>query len=197
MYYWGIIDILIFINKFYIIHIIFINYGNTNLDNKNKEETKVIKKKSFRLATLVLTFSITTSSTVFAVTKTTKIEEKNLIKQQEQEFGKEKKPSFYESEELLKKLKLTPQEVSDVRNNGGNFFDLTKSKGFTNDQVKKIIIEEFAIYLNKKVEEGTLTKEKAEEILTKKSQRIEEWDGSFTSDKKDGRDFHFIKNKNK
>ncbi len=150
-----------------------------------------MEKITTKTALIALVLSISVSTPIFAATNST-TEKSNQTQQTQKHNGKGNKHSFYESSQVLKKLKLTEKEVVDARKDGKSFFDLTKSKGFTEEQVKKIIIQETLNSLNTEVEKGKLTKEKATDILNKRTAEIQGWDGNLNIDNREKKHFNIL-----
>jgi len=148
-------------------------------------------KITTKTAMIALILSISVSTPVFAANNST-TEKSNLTQQTQKHKGRGNKHTFYESSEVLKKLKLTEKEVVDARKEGKSFFDLTKAKGFTEEKTKEIIIKETSNYLNAEVKKGKLTKEKADAILVKRTSQIQEWDGNLNIDNRDKRNFDVL-----
>lgn len=82
----------------------------------------------------------------------------------------------------FKELGLTEQDIEEARKSGKTIFDIAKEKkGLSPEQVKAIMIKSKTEAINKKVSEGKITKEKADEIIAKMKKRIENWDGKLKS----------------
>lgn len=85
----------------------------------------------------------------------------------------------------IEELKLTAEDIENAQKSGKTIFDIEKEKnGMTPDQVRSIIIKAKTGNINKKVTEGNLTREKADEIISKMKLNVEKWDGSLNSCKK-------------
>ena len=78
-----------------------------------------------------------------------------------------------------KEMKITKEEMKKAKQNGTNFFELAKTKGYNEQQVKDMMIKNKSEALDEAVKNGKLTKEKAEEIKSKMKDRISKWDGNF------------------
>jgi hypothetical protein len=78
-----------------------------------------------------------------------------------------------------KEIGITRGELRDAKENGKNFFELAKKKGYNEQQVKDIMIKNKTEALDKWVEKGKITKEEAKEMKEKIKERILKWDGSF------------------
>jgi ribosomal protein S20 len=60
-----------------------------------------------------------------------------------------------------------------------NFFELAKKKGYSEQQVKEMMIKNKFEHIDAAVEKGKITKEQAGEIKSKLKEKISNWDGSF------------------
>lgn len=79
---------------------------------------------------------------------------------------------------LLQQLGLTKEDLNKGREANKTIFDLAKEKGYTNEQVKEMLLKNETAAINKAVQEGKITKEKADELLGKVKERIANWDGT-------------------
>ena len=80
----------------------------------------------------------------------------------------------------IKELGLTEEEIIAGSKANKTLFDLAKEKkGLSSEQVKSILIKTRTEAITQKVSEGKITKEKAEVIIPKMKNRIENWDGSL------------------
>ena len=150
-----------------------------------------MKKRSIHLAALVFAASISLGSAGFA---TTISNPNDTVENVEFNNGCHcKRHSFYESDEILKKLGLTEQEIISGRQSGKSIFDLTKAKNLTEKQVKTIIIEEITTSINNKVSVGRISKEEGAKILENKTAQIQNWNGSLEERKREERGFHIPK----
>lgn len=82
-----------------------------------------------------------------------------------------------------KEIGITKEEMKDAREKGKNFFELAKQKGYTEQQVKDMMLKNKSEALDKAVENGKLTKEKAEEIKNRMKEKISNWDGILKNHK--------------
>ncbi len=78
-----------------------------------------------------------------------------------------------------KEMGITKEEMKDAKENGKNFFELAKKKGYSEQQVRDMMIKNKNESLDKAVEKGKMPKDKAEEIKTKIKDRINNWDGTL------------------
>lgn len=81
---------------------------------------------------------------------------------------------------LQSKLGLTKTQIDDAAKAGKTAFDLAKEKGMTSDQLRAAIIDAKSERLDKMVNEGKLTKDKANTIKSDWTEKIQKWDGSLT-----------------
>ena len=103
------------------------------------------------------------------------LEEKTLQIQNWDGNLKEEKRDF----PIPEKLGITIQDIIQAEKENKTLFDLAKAKGFTTEQVKEMMIEEGTTHINKEVEAGHLSKEKAGLILSEMKNRVDGWDGRF------------------
>lgn len=88
---------------------------------------------------------------------------------------------------LKDKFGITEAEFENARQSGKSIFDLTKAKGFTESQVKNVLLEENYKHIDKAVTEGKIDKAKAESIKSQMKIRMDKWDGKI-KDPKDNSD---------
>lgn len=140
-----------------------------------------------KIAAMSIVLAIVFSTTAFASTNSPaevakKISEK--VAAWEGTFasreGRHKKGGPFLRDEILAKLGITREDIKTARDAGKSLFDLAKEKkGLTSDQVKAIVIKAKTDEINKRVEEGKITKDKAEEIISRAKERVNAWDGSL------------------
>lgn len=106
--------------------------------------------------------------------ETKKIELRNGI------FKKKHHGGLYRT---AKEIGLTKEEMKEAREKGQNFFELAKKKGYTEQQVKDMIIKNKSEALDNAVKKGKITNEKADDIKAKMKDRISKWDGNLKSHK--------------
>jgi hypothetical protein len=145
-------------------------------------------KKSLRIvAVLSLTLVVSLGSTAYALTGEEVSSNLNPSQCSEQctrkDNGKHKHGGF-KGLTSIKELGLTQDDIDNGKASGKTIFDIVKEKkGLKPEEVRSIIIKAKTEAINKKVEEGTLTKEKAEEKISKLKEKIEKWDGSLKATK--------------
>lgn len=139
----------------------------------------MFKTKVKKIAALTLSLVILIGSTAFA--KPTSNEGDSIKSEKKLDQRNHKKgPRKCNKLSSIKELGLTEEEISNARNSGKTLFDLAKEKkGLTPEQVRAILIKAKTDAINKKVEEGKITKERANEIIPKMKSRIENWDGNL------------------
>lgn len=149
--------------------------------------------KNFKkFAALGLFISLGISSTTFALSNPDSNEIKNPDKKIEDSKDrtgckerKNKHKNFIDPA-TMKELGITNDDIRSARESGKTLFDIAKEKkGLSEKEVKEIIIKNRTERINKKVEEGKIPKEKADNILLKMRSNIEKWDGSLTSPRAD------------
>jgi lipoate-protein ligase A len=143
----------------------------------------MIKGNVKKLAALSLSLALAMSYTAFAQTNLSPKECCNSIECKKTKIG-DRKESF---NKLINELGLTEKDITDARGSGKTLFDLAKAKGYTPEQVRSKALMIKTDALNKAVSEGKITKEKAEDIKKRITERTNKWDGSL--------DFHKGKHK--
>lgn len=78
-----------------------------------------------------------------------------------------------------KEMGITKEDMKEAKEKGTNFFELAKKKGYNEKQVKDMMIKNKNESIDKAVEKGKLTKEKADEFKTRTKEEILKWDGTF------------------
>ena len=78
-----------------------------------------------------------------------------------------------------KEMGITKEEMEKAKENGTNFFDLAKKKGYDEQKVREMMIKNKTEGIDKAVEKGKVTKERAEEIKTRMKENLLKWDGTF------------------
>lgn len=91
------------------------------------------------------------------------------------------KKGFYNfTHSVLKdKLNYTDEQIDNAKKSGKTAFDLTKEKGVTPDQFRSMVLTQKSQKIDKAVNEGKFTKEKADSIKADLKDKIQKWDGSF------------------
>lgn len=80
---------------------------------------------------------------------------------------------------LKNKLGFNDTEIENAVKEGKTAFDLAKTKGYTQDQLRTIIVEEQSNKIDEKVKEGKVTKETADKIKADFKTKMQSWDGSL------------------
>lgn len=139
----------------------------------------MIRGNITKIAALAISFSIAAGAAAYAVNSNDngfgkKSDNKIEAKCQKHKGTKLNKGKFME------KLGITKEDMIKAEKSGKNIFDLAKKKkGLTPDQVREIIIKDKAESIDVKVKEGKLTKDEAEKIKAKITERVRKWDGSM------------------
>ncbi|MCM0649926.1 hypothetical protein NBE98_16280 [Clostridium swellfunianum] len=133
------------------------------------------KKISALSLALILSAGISVNATSLPSTEKndkegTKVELKNKV------FKKRHNNGLYRT---AKEIGITKEEMKEAREEGTNFYELAKKKGYTEQQVKDMMIKNKNEALDKAVEKGKMTKEKAEEIKANMKEKISKWDGTM------------------
>lgn len=145
-------------------------------------------KKSLRMAAVLsLTLVICLSSTAYAITGkevSSNINPSQCSEKCTHKDNDKHKLGRFKGLTSIKELGLTQEDIDSAKTSGKTIFDIVKEKkGLKPEEVKSIIIKSKTEAINKKVEDGTLTKEKAEEKISKMKEKIEKWDGSLKAHK--------------
>lgn len=80
---------------------------------------------------------------------------------------------------IIEKLGLTKQELIDAQKSGKTLFDLAKTKGYTADQVKEMIIKGKTDAINRAIADGKLSKTEGDMMIAKVKEKISKWDGKI------------------
>jgi hypothetical protein len=137
-----------------------------------------------KISALALAFVLSAGISVKAATSLPTTE-KNDKEGRKIEFNKDMHKRKHRSGvyRTAKDMGLTKKELNEAREKGLNFFELAKKKGYTEQQVKDKMIKNKSEGIDKAVENGKITAEKASELKVKMKQRISEWDGTLRSKK--------------
>ena len=89
---------------------------------------------------------------------------------------------------LKEKFKITETEFENAKTSGKSIFDLAKTKGFTEEQVKIVLLQQKYKHIDDAVSQGKMDKVKAESIKTKMKLKMAEWDGKIRDTHKNSSD---------
>lgn len=93
------------------------------------------------------------------------------------------KGGWFLTPDVLNQLGISKDDISKAKEEKKTIFDLAKEKkGFTPEQVRALILACKTEEINKRVSEGKLTKEKAENKISKIKEKLNNWDGSLNKD---------------
>ncbi|WP_315115161.1 hypothetical protein [uncultured Clostridium sp.] len=160
----------------------------------------MIIKNFKKFAALGLCISLGISSTTFALSNPDSNETKNPEKKIEDSRDKRDCKDKKDCEETkyknkhrnfidpttMKELGLTIEDIRSAKESGKTLFDIAKEKkGLSEKEVREIIIKNKTEKIKKKVDEGKIPKEKADDILLKMRSNVEKWDGSLNSSRSD------------
>jgi polyhydroxyalkanoate synthesis regulator phasin len=112
------------------------------------------------------------------------------VKNPEKKFNKENKGFHYTRSAtliLINKYGIRMDEVTKAKEGGKTVFDLAKSKGVTEQQLKDLILAPRLKIIDEMVMTGELTKEDAENVKGRMKQNINNWNGkldNFDANKK-------------
>jgi lipoate-protein ligase A len=145
---------------------------------KNKEVTKMFKQNIKKIIVLSLSLVMGLNSTVFALSTpdykevmqpAKKIQEcKHKVFHGDREFNK-----------LAKQLGLTEQEFTEAESSGKSLFDLAKTKEYTPEQVRNMLIENKTEAINKAVADGKLTRDDGDKLIKDTREKVRKWDGTI------------------
>lgn len=139
----------------------------------------MIKGNFKKLAALTFAVALGVGTTAYGATNDQKqIVSNKSTKTTVQKVHIAKKKGFHEPK-LFKDLGLTGQDIENARKSGKTIFDLAKEKGYTEAQVRDMIIKENTEAINKAVADGKLTKEQAEKRLSSLKEYVAKWDGTI------------------
>lgn len=137
----------------------------------------MFKKSCKKIAALALVFILGAGSPAFAKTITIPNKNTNAEKSMTMIKGDFKEQGF---EKLISDLDLTKEDLDKARNSSKTIFDLAKKKNnLSADEVREMLIKIDTENINKELDEGKLTKEKADEIISNMKTRIQNWDGKL------------------
>lgn len=143
----------------------------------------MLRKKLKTISTIVIAMTIAYSTTTYAATNTAAAKLSKNVKGGIVSASGIKCKS-HNKEEILKKLGITKVEFDTAQKAGKTLFDVAKTKGYSEADVKAIIIEVKSKAIDDKVNSGKITKEKGEALKAKIKDRVAKWDGNFKSHKK-------------
>ncbi|WP_051624229.1 hypothetical protein [Clostridium akagii] len=129
------------------------------------------------ISAMTICLLLATNVTVFASTKPADEEHKNPSNSTKIQENSYKRARFKTN--VFEKLGITKEDIDNGRKTGKTLFDIAKEKGHSEEDVKKLMIEEKSKYIDDEVQRGAIPKEKAEEIKTHFKEKIEKWDGKL------------------
>lgn len=138
----------------------------------------MLKKKLNIISTVVIIITMACNTAAYAAicnnsAKVTQNSKSIITENKIQSFRGHSK------EEILKRLGISKEEFESAEKSGKTIFDMAKPKGYSEEDVKKIVIEVKSKAIDDKVKEGKLTKEKGEAIKVKIKEKAAKWDGTF------------------
>lgn len=144
---------------------------------------KFVKK----IAAMALCLAIGISATAYASPETNNTTKKENINQYNKGANEGNKGYSNQSShggkqhkgKVLEKLGITREELEEAKRSGKSFFDIAKSKGHSESEVKKIMIEDRNNYIDQAVKDKKVTKEKADQIKKIVNEKIKNWDGNL------------------
>lgn len=142
-------------------------------------------KKSKGIAVLTLCMILAMSSNVYANSKSNKNITKNASVTAPETSNEKIKHHFGHGSlnSIVKaKLQLTDADMENALKSGKTAFDLAKTKGITEKQLKAYILEEKFKAIDEAVKLGNVPAEKAEKIKSRMTEKVEKWDGRLNPD---------------
>lgn len=144
-----------------------------------------------RIGVLALTLSIGVSSAALAQEKKPDTNKEGTTKNIE---TKKECPDCHREHEkahmingrVFEKMGIKKEDIQKAKQTGKTMFDLAKEKGYTEAQVKEMIVKDRTEAINKAVENHKLTREEADVKITKMKEKVSKWDGIFKEHKKQG-----------
>jgi hypothetical protein len=132
-----------------------------------------------KITSLSLALALSVGITVNAATSLppTEKSDKEGKKIELQKEGCHKKKHHGGLYKTAKEIGITKKEMKEAKEKGANFFELAKKKGYTDKQVKDMMIKNKSEAIDKAVEKGKITKDEAEKIKAKMKDKISNWDG--------------------
>jgi lipoate-protein ligase A len=88
---------------------------------------------------------------------------------------------------LRDKLGFSNMDIENAAKSRKTAFDLAKTKGYTSDQLRNIVIDEHTRKLEEDVQSGKITKENADKMKADFNAKIQKWDGSLKHNEKHGK----------
>jgi len=133
------------------------------------------------ISAIAIGIVLASNSLAFASTKTDTSNYKNISISSAIKDGCGKRARF--KTDVFEKLGITKEDIENGKKSGKSIFEIAKEKGHSEEDVKKLMIEEKGKYIDAEVQRGAITKEKGEEIKTHFKEKIEKWDGKLRNDK--------------
>ena len=133
------------------------------------------------ISAIAIGIVLASNSLVFASTKPDTSNHKNISISSDIKKGCGKRIRF--KTDVFEKLGITKEDIENGKKSGKSIFEIAKEKGHSEEDVKKLMIEEKGKYIDAEVQRGAITKEKGEEIKVHFKEKIEKWDGKLRNDK--------------
>jgi hypothetical protein len=136
-----------------------------------------------RVSALAISFLLVLSSIAFAAPVSNNPAQKEVTKKVIP-YDKQKSCHKHRHKKIMTailrdKFGITEAEFEDAKKSGKSIFELTKSKGFTEQQVKSGLLEEKFKHLDEAVSNGKIDKAKADSIKSQMKIKMEKWDGKI------------------
>lgn len=137
-----------------------------------------------RITALSIALALSAGITANAATSLPATEKSNKEgKKIELKKGMYKKKHHSGLYKTAKEMKISKEEMKEAKEKGTNFFELAKKKGYNEQQVKDLMIKNKNESIDKAVEKGKITKEKADEFKARMKEKVLNWDGNLKNHK--------------
>lgn len=138
-----------------------------------------------KLGALTLVLAIGGSSNAFAQGSNPNIKQDGTTKNIEtkQDCPKEHGKEHRKHSKVFEEMGIKKEDIKNAKKSGKTMFDLAKEKGYTEAQVKEMIIKNRTEAINKAVEDGKLTREEADKKIVIMKEKVSKWDGTFKAHK--------------
>jgi hypothetical protein len=140
-----------------------------------------------RIGALALTLSIGVSSAALAQEKKPDTDQDGTTKKIEtkKDCHRKHEKAHMMNGRVFEKMGIKKEDVQKAKQTGKTMFDLAKEKGYTEAQVKEMIVKDRTEAINKAVENGKLTREEADTKILKVKEKISKWDGTIKDHKEE------------
>lgn len=141
----------------------------------------MFKQNREKIMVLSISLVLGLNSTVFALS-TPEFREYKEVSQPVKQTEECKPKGAYGNRtfaKLAKQLGLTEQEFIEAKKSGKSLFDLAKTKGYTPEQVRNMLIQNETEFINKAVTNGELTRDEGNKLINDTKEKAAKWDGTI------------------